>query len=169
MKEMMCCSNCAHNKAQVKIDNYRFEECGLDYVVLKGIEIVECPKCGNIDPIIPRPVEIMRILAQGVISKKSRLSGKEVRFLRNYLQMTGAQFARFLHTDKNTLAKQETGKTKIGPKTDLLIRLLALQLGEGLQADAHSAVLRFPDISERKDTGRQLLEVVPETQQCVYV
>lgn len=168
MKKAMQCSNCGHDKAQVKIGNYRFDECGLDNVVLKGIEIIKCPKCGNIDPIIPRPVVIMRILAQGVISKKSPLTGKEVRFLRNYLQMTAIQFSSFLHTNKTTLSKWETRGTKIGQKTDLLIRLLALQLGEGLQADAHSAVLRFPEISERINAGRQLLEVVPATQQFTY-
>ena len=40
------CSDCG-KEARVERGTYRFRESGLDNVVLKGIEIVKCPACGN--------------------------------------------------------------------------------------------------------------------------
>ena len=86
---MESCSKCGA-VAQVKRGSYRFKESGLP-VVLHGIEMIVCAKCGNEDPILPKVNQLMRRLALAVINKPYRLRGDEVRFLRKYLQMTRSE------------------------------------------------------------------------------
>ena len=127
----MTCSNCSA-EAKVALGSYPFGESGLP-VVLKGIELIKCGKCGNVDPIIPRLNELMRVLALAVIRKPYRLRGEEVRFLRKYIKMSGEGFSRLLHVDKTTLSKWENNADPVGDQSDRLIRALVLVLGEGLQ------------------------------------
>ncbi len=140
------CSACG-STAKVIRGNHEFVESGLKHVILQGIELVRCDKCGNEDPIIPRVNVLMRALAQAVVCKPYRLQGREVRFLRTYLRMTGEQFARLLHVDKTTLSKWENEHDPVGEQSDRLIRMYALALGDGLQKEQRHAVTDcFPRI-----------------------
>ena len=51
-------------------ENYRYDECGLKYVTLVGIEITRCPKCGNYEITIPRIEELHQLLAKVLINPK---------------------------------------------------------------------------------------------------
>jgi hypothetical protein len=106
MKKPVVCSACGA-PAKVVRASYPFREISLPNVVLQGINLVECPVCGNVDPIIPRPNQLMRALALAVIRKPYRLHGEEVRFLRKYLRMMGEQLSQLIHVDKTTLSKWE--------------------------------------------------------------
>ena len=53
----MRCTQCGE-EAPVSRGTYRFVESGLSSVVLSGIEIARCQKCGNEDPIIPHANEL---------------------------------------------------------------------------------------------------------------
>src|ERR1044071_6484425 len=98
------CSNCG-SPAQVARGSYQFKESGLSSVILQGIELIQCEKCGNEDPIIPKVNDTMRLLAVAVILKPERLAGEEIRFLRKYLRMTGEEFSQLLDVDKTHLSK----------------------------------------------------------------
>ncbi len=137
----IACSNCG-TEARVVRGSYLFKDSGLRNVVLQGIEIVRCPKCGNEDPIIPGVNDLMRTLALAVTRKPYRLAGEEVRFLRKYLKMTGDEFSRLIHVDKTTLSKWENNEDPVGEQSDLLVRSVALALGEGLQ-EKHAEYVRF--------------------------
>lgn len=140
------CTNCGQ-AAKVERGTYRFKECGLDGVVLQGIEVIRCASCGNEDPVIPHVSELMRVLALAVVGKPYRLTGKEVRFLRKFLGMTGEEFARLLHVDKSTLSKWENGEDRVGEQSDRLIRLITLALGDGLREKIEEIIRRtFPRI-----------------------
>src|SRR5580658_8402563 len=86
------CSNCG-SPAQEARGVYRFQESGLSNVFLVNVAILRCSQCGNEDPVIPQLNELMSVLALAVIKKPCPLNGKEVRFLRKFLDMTGEQFA----------------------------------------------------------------------------
>lgn len=146
------CSNCGAD-APVVVGSYRFEESGLDCVILAGIEIIKCAQCGNEDPIIPRLNALMRLLTLAVLKKPYRLCGQELRFLRKYVRMTGEQFATFLHVDKTTISKWENNEDPIGDQSDRLIRAVVLALGQGLRAKLEEAIRAFPDI---QNTPRRL-------------
>ena len=144
----IACTNCG-TRAPIRRGRYRFTDLGLSNVVLQGVELSHCPKCGNEDAILPGINRIMRALAQAVIGKPYRLNGEEVRFLRTFLGMTAERFTKLIHVDKATLSKWENGEDPVGPQSDLLIRMLTLALGEGLQDKTSAVVAGFQKISHR--------------------
>jgi putative zinc finger/helix-turn-helix YgiT family protein len=161
------CSDCG-GEATVRKGTYRFAECGLNNVVLKGIELIECPACGNTDPAIPHMTKLFRVLAMAMIAKPQPLTGAEVRYIRKYAGMSGEQFARMLHTDKTTVSKWENDAIKIGSKTDLLIRAIALQIGPGLKDEAERIIRNFETIDEKSKKQPKRLEVDSETLKYKY-
>ena len=161
------CSDCG-SVARVERGTYRFRESGLDNVVLKGIETIKCPACGNEDPILPNLDGLLRVLAVALMNNKLPLSGTEVRYLRKYLGMSGEQFARILHTDKSTLSKWETGAVNIGSKSDLLIRAVVLNLGRGLRDKAEQITRDFEHIDEESTASPNRIEVDSETLEYEY-
>ena len=141
------CSNCGAD-ARLTRGKYRFNESGLKNVELIGIDLIKCPSCKNVDPIIPHMNELMQCLALAVAAQPYRLKGDEVRFLRKYLRMTGEQFANLLKVDKTTLSKWENDADAVGEQSDRLIRTMALVLGEGLKERIEEIVKAFPEIQE---------------------
>jgi DNA-binding transcriptional regulator YiaG len=139
------CSNCGA-AAKVARGTYRFTESGLKNVYLAGLEVIRCPKCKNVDPMIPNMRGLLQFLALAVVEKPWRLSGEEIRYLRKYLRMTGEQFASHLGVDKTTLSKWENDRDPVGEPSDRLIRAVTLTMGEGLKASIEEIVRKFPEI-----------------------
>lgn len=160
------CSNCGMEVERVR-GAYRFEESALKNVVLLGVETARCPKCGNEDVFLPRVNKLMRALALAVINKPYRLQGDEVRFLRKFLAMTAADFARLIHVDPATLSKWENHETPIGTQSDLLVRTVALALGDGLELDTAESVRRFERIA-KPPRGTIRLQLDSETMEYRY-
>ena len=117
-------------------------------VVLKNIEVIKCSHCGNEDPIIHRMADLMKQIAQALVEKPYALTGAEIRFLRKYLGMNGADFASLLHSDKTVLSRWENDQVDVGSKSDLLIRAIVCNLGSGLKPEAERIVRKFPEIDE---------------------
>ena len=141
------CANCGAD-ARIVRGSYDFTESGLKRVRLQGIELMVCDRCGNVDPIIPRVNDLMRMLAVAVIAKPYRLAGDEIRFLRKYLRMTGDEFSRILHINRTNLSKWENDEDKVGAQSDRLIRAIALSLGEGLKGKLEEVIRKFPEIQD---------------------
>jgi hypothetical protein len=53
-----------------------------------------CPNCGEYEVANTAIDELNRALAQAVIKKPARFNDGEIRFLRSYLGLSGADFAR---------------------------------------------------------------------------
>jgi putative zinc finger/helix-turn-helix YgiT family protein len=104
--------------------NYRYTESGLDNVVLEGIPAYKCPKCKEINPIIPRIKELHRIISEDLINKKSLLMGDELVFLRKEMKLKAKDLAQILGVTKVTVSRWENEKKQISPACDRLIRLL---------------------------------------------
>jgi putative zinc finger/helix-turn-helix YgiT family protein len=160
------CSNCGL-EASITRDDYSFHECGIEDVVLTGIELIRCENCGNVDPVILRIADVQKTIALAVAGKPAKLAGHEIRFLRKYLGMTGDQFSKLLQVDKTTLSKWENDADAVGPQSDRLIRAIALSLGEGLQEHAKEVVKTFAQIAQ--DSHKMLLAVNAETSEYEYL
>ena len=159
------CRACGSDAPVVR-DSYEFGESGLERVVLQGIDIVRCEHCGNEDPIIPRVNDMMRCLALAVIGKPYRLAGREVRFLRKYLRMTGDEFCRLVPVDRTTLSKWENDDDPVGEPSDRLIRMIALTLGEDLKEKTEEMVRSFPEIKDVRRSVR--IDMDPATMSYRY-
>lgn len=164
MKPTEC--NACGAVANVVRGSYAFTECGLKNVVLQGVEIIQCPQCGDEQVVIPHLDELMRTLAVAVISQPFRLQGEDVRFLRKYLKMTQVEFASYLEIDKTNLSKWENNDDKIGEQSDRLIRSIALALGDGLKEHMEEVVRSFPRI--HKSRRRPRLECDTESLAVSY-
>src|SRR5713226_5299816 len=100
------CTNCEEPVTPER-RNYRYTESGLSNVILQGVEVADCPKCGNSDVIIPRMAKIHRAIAQALAQSPGRLTGEQFRFLRNHLGLSGDKLGCYLHTDKTKISKWE--------------------------------------------------------------
>jgi DNA-binding transcriptional regulator YiaG len=92
--------------------------------------------------------DVMKRIAQALVEKPFALMGEEIRFLRKYLGMNGDAFASLLHTDKTVLSRWENNQVGVGSKSDLLIRAIVCNLGNGLKPEAERVVRKFSEIDE---------------------
>jgi putative zinc finger/helix-turn-helix YgiT family protein len=145
------CTNCGE-QVTAERRNYRYAESGLSNLILQGIEVADCPNCGNSDVIIPRMAKIHRAIAQALANSPVRLTGEQLRFLRKHLGLNGDQLGRYLHTDRTKISKWERGEDRIGPATDRLVRLLAAALDSELRPGVSAVAEHLPEISD--DSGK---------------
>jgi DNA-binding transcriptional regulator YiaG len=160
------CTKCGA-RAKVVRGHYEFTESGLP-VVLENIDLVKCAKCGNVDPIIPKPTQLMATLAKAVIMKSHPLNGAELRFLRKHLGKNGEDFAKLLHVDKTFLSKWENDANPIGDQSDRLIRLIVAGLLEDFRKEEIVWTIKhLPDISD--ETSAEHIVVDPQKMSYRYV
>jgi putative zinc finger/helix-turn-helix YgiT family protein len=118
------CRTCGRGQLSARTETYLYKESGLPNVVLVGVEVRRCASCGHHELVLPRVAELHRTIAQGVIHKRARLSGAEVRFLRKFLAWSGVELARHVGVDPSTVSNWETDKDPIGSASDRLLRLM---------------------------------------------
>ena len=141
------CSDCG-NPIRYRRRNYLFTESGLHDVVLQDLDVADCSICGNFQVSIPRLNKILRAIASAIENSPTRLTGPQLRFLRTHLELSGDQFAKYLHTDKTKISKWENGEDRIGPTNDRLIRLLVAALDKDLIENVPAIVAHLPNISD---------------------
>lgn len=117
------CSKCG-KPARVTNGSYHYKESGLDNVILKGIDIIHCDHCGNDDPMIKAVSKVHDTIAEAVISRRGKLSGKEIRFLRKYMNISARAMAEILHVHPSTMSKWENDEDPIGDQSEALLRVL---------------------------------------------
>lgn len=121
----MTCSNCG-NKMSSRRENYKYTACGLDYVTLANLEVRRCKECGDVEAVIPKIQELHRVIAQTIARRQSRLRGREIRFLRKYLGLSGEDAARALGVGASWLSRCENNKTDLSPGCERFLRLMVL-------------------------------------------
>jgi len=113
-----------------RIIDYRYDECGLDNVILKDFRIVT-DDAGEEVVMIPNIGLLHRVLARAVASKESGLQPKEIRFLRTELGMTQAELAAIVGRDTQTIGRWERGESPVEQTAEMVIRKHALEHAEG--------------------------------------
>ncbi|MCC6367054.1 MAG: hypothetical protein IT165_26335 [Bryobacterales bacterium] len=151
MSKAARCTHCGAPVTQSR-RNYRYTESGLSNVVLQGVEVADCPSCGNSDVIIPRLVRIHQAIAQALANSPARLTGEQLRFLRKHLGFSGDQLGSYLHTDKTKVSKWERGEDLIGQASDRLVRLLAAALDKEMRPAIPAIAEHLPSITD--DLGK---------------
>lgn len=121
----MKCIVCGGRMAGVS-ETYRYEDCGLPRVILKGVEVRRCKSCGEQEVAIPNIEGLHRCIALVLAHRPSALCGAEVRFLRKFLGYSGQDFARLMGVTLETVSRWENEKRPLGPVADRMLRLLVL-------------------------------------------
>ena len=119
----MKCPTCGNPKMTATVKPYKYDISGLPNVVLQGIKIFECDKCGEEAPVIPAMSELHRVLAMAVVSKPTSLTPAEFRFLRKYLGYSSTDLSKLLDVRKETMSRWERGTVSINPLADRFMRL----------------------------------------------
>jgi putative zinc finger/helix-turn-helix YgiT family protein len=117
MNCMMCGEEMESKRANVP---YR----DLPGIVLAGVEVDECPNCGEREVVIPAIAELNRVLAEGIVRQTERLNAEQVRFLRKHLGLSGVDFAGRMGVAPETVSKWENDKQQIGTTNDRLLRMM---------------------------------------------
>ena len=141
----MKCAECG-TPMKTRKENYRYDESGLKFVTLVGVEIKRCPRCGNYEVSIPFIEQLHRLIARILIEKTTRFTGEEVRFLRKSLGWSGSDFAKHMGVTDETVSRWENNAAPIGPQADRLLRFVVAQ---GRLA-AHYPTERLPKINPKK-------------------
>lgn len=106
---------------------YRYRISGLKNVFLAGITLRRCIHCGTESPVIPKIVELNRLIAQDLAEKADLLKGDEVRYLRKFAGFSSGQFAILLRMTQANLSRFECGhQANLGAQADKLARAIAM-------------------------------------------
>ena len=117
------CYDCGGEMEGRKGD-YRYVEGGLDSVWLKDVLVFHCTKCNASTAEIPAAGILHRVIAHRLLTKKSLLSGGELRFLRKFCGYSVNEFAEIMGSSKSVICRWESGT--LGKQTDRAVRLLVM-------------------------------------------
>ncbi len=120
------CRQCGA-KMQSRRENRKYD-CGLDNVTLVGVRVYHCAHCGEEEIEIPAVLDLHRVMAFMIAEKSVKLTPKEIRYLRTYLGLSGAEFARRMGVSSEAVSKWERVDKPLGMKTatERLLRLMVL-------------------------------------------
>lgn len=105
---------------------HHYTECGLNNVVIHGIE-PELDDDGDAVITIPAINELHLVIAQGIVQHEAGISGSELRFLRTEMGLTQSELARLVHRDKQSVGRWERGEVELDSVSEAFIRRLAIE------------------------------------------
>lgn len=109
-----------------RLPDYRYDECGLDNVILKDLPV--CMADDGEETVTIRNVNLLhKTLAAAVAAKPTGLVGKEIKFLRTEMEMTQAELGSMVGRDAQTVGRWERGETAIEQAHEMILRAAALE------------------------------------------
>jgi transcriptional regulator with XRE-family HTH domain len=121
-------------------DAYHYTECGLDNVFIEGMSVVQ-DHSGEDTVTIPAIGLLHKVIAEGIVQLPSKMTGKELRFLRTEMGLTQEKLAETLKVTLLTVSRWEREENPIKDTAEMLIRLMAikrLDLGAEMDVDSVS-------------------------------
>jgi DNA-binding transcriptional regulator YiaG len=105
--------------------DYRYDKCGLDNVMLMGLEI--CQDDEGEDVITIRNINgLHRAIVHAIATKPTGITGRELRFIRTELGYTQSELAVALSKDAQTIGRWERNEHPIDSTAETLVRIIAL-------------------------------------------
>jgi transcriptional regulator with XRE-family HTH domain len=105
---------------------YRYSECGLDNVLIEGMDTVFDDDDENAIT-ITNVDGLHRAIALGIVRKKTGMTGKELRYLRTEMGMTQAELASIVHREPLAVSRWERSEIDIDNNAEVLIRMCAVE------------------------------------------
>jgi DNA-binding transcriptional regulator YiaG len=102
---------------------YHYTACGLDDVYLmSGYELEDTPYGKGVS--IKDADDLHQAIGAFLVNNKKLLSGKEVRFLRQQMDLTQSELARLFGTSSQQVARYEKKECEMPGPADRILRLL---------------------------------------------
>ena len=105
---------------------YRYTECGLDNVIIEGLEVAH-DDADELVYVIPNINGLHRAISESIVFRDGGMAGKELRFLRTELGLTQAELAALVHRDHQSIGRWERGECPIEGAAEALVRLLSIE------------------------------------------
>ncbi|MFO1046399.1 MAG: helix-turn-helix domain-containing protein [Geminicoccaceae bacterium] len=135
---------------------YHYTESGLDYVYLaNGFDIRETER-GEMVSFVDLD-GLHRAIGHFIVTGRRRLSGAEMRYLRQELGLSQAALARLLGATERTVARWETGHNKPSPAAEGALRLLYQEHTED-QVQVAESFRRMVGSEEQDNRRLELVE-----------
>lgn len=107
-----------------------YTACGLDDVYLvSGYEVEKTSEGEGIS--IKKMEQLHKAIGRSLVEEKKVLSGKELRFLRNQMDLSQAELGALVGLTSQSVARWEKGENEISGAADVLLRLLFLEHAGG--------------------------------------
>lgn len=130
----MKCTECG-NAMTKSIGDHQYAESGLEHVTLRNVTKYTCESCGARRVNIFAIDSLHKTLARTFANKPARLIPSEVRFLRDYLDLTNKDFAELMGVSPEQTSRW-TKSDPIGVPAERFLRMLAIMGPEALAARA---------------------------------
>lgn len=111
--------------------DYRYDECGLDNVILMGLTVLTDDD-GEDVVTIPCVGLLHRVLMMEIAAKESGMQPNELRFVRTEFGMTQAELAALVGRDVQTIGRWERGEHPIDKAAEIVIRAKTLETTGGI-------------------------------------
>jgi DNA-binding transcriptional regulator YiaG len=105
---------------------YRYTECGLDNVIIHGVEFI-VDDDGEKVVSIPNINGLHKAIAESILLRQASISGRELRFIRTEMGLTQAELAAIVHREPLAVSRWERGECPIDNNIEAIIRLVALE------------------------------------------
>lgn len=135
------------------MEDYRYTECGLDNVVIRGMA-VPVDDADEEVYCIPNILGLHKTIAHCIITGPTGITPKELRFLRTEMGLTQAELARFVKKDHQTIGRWERGENPIDGNAELAIRMIA---AERLEIDP---TISIEEMAERCMPSAKFREII---------
>ncbi|MGD9975879.1 MAG: type II TA system antitoxin MqsA family protein [Desulfatirhabdiaceae bacterium] len=118
----MKCRKCKEQMTKTT-DDHSYRESGLENILLQEIDIFRCD-CGERVVSIPAMPELNAMIGRILVQKKSPLTGREIRFLRKNMGLTGKRLSEIMGVDNATISRWESDLQRPAKTHDHFFRLL---------------------------------------------
>lgn len=119
----MKCTKCGEGTVELTRVQHSFSE-HLPDIVVDGIEEGRCPDCGGTVTSYPRWSELSNHVVQALLSKPSRLTAGEIRFLRLKAGLKAQVLAETLGVTASQVSRWENEAATISALADRLLRMV---------------------------------------------
>ncbi len=110
---------------RVNID-YRYDECGLDNVILKDLTVLTDDDGEDVIT-IPNVGLLHHVLMMEIAAKESGMQPNELRFVRTEFGLTQAELAALVGRDVQTIGRWERGENPIDKAAEIVVRAKVLE------------------------------------------
>jgi putative transcriptional regulator len=133
--------------------SYKFSGFGFP-VTIKNAPVKKTSRGDEVVDVDFNKIEAALFVA--IAEKPARLSGAEVKFLRNHMNLTQVEFAGIIGVERSSIAKWEKKALKssgMNPPTEFAIRFHALRYAK---ADLNTALLKVEVYTKKNTVGKPI-------------
>lgn len=122
----MECLVCGSTDINTEFKSRSFDQYGLDKVILKNVQHITCEDCGYHTYTIPKHNLVLKQIRELLAYKCRVLDGREFAFLRNHLDYSGIELARYMGVSNVSISRWERGEQEVSALADRLIKAMTI-------------------------------------------